>query len=886
MPKAKEAKEKKSTRLSAKKRKCRHCENSFSTRVIEEHENSCSSKQEISQGFEELAQTFNAQPSLSTGFVDESNFAEGLLGGLTLPEATMMPSDAGSMDLDPGAYPPDADAPQPNWMPQIDDIKVEYHPKSHRPTKFYHLDDYAAQEGRPAEEPVTDQEPWKPFRTRLDFEIAELMLDSHLNVGQSSVLLSLIRKAIAQPADFTLSSTDELEKFWTAALDYKAEEIEFQVSTRPIWSWIEDIVDNGNIVPLFKWDAEHRYRYNGSKWERFINEPCTADDWWNIQVNKSRLSSFGTAKGYPVFAQCTNLPADIRNGKGTGGGRLVGWLPIVSFRQVQILHQVTEDAGETRKKGYVNFKHIVWHKSLYEILDSIWLHGKTGFLKTCGDNIARWLWPIILILSADYEEQCIMTLIHGLGSNGPCPVCLVPPDELADLSKTFNLRTKENMMKIYKQAQELNATDKEELLKIYGLRDVENVFWDFKYCDPYQATSWDGLHAHDSSLFGAHILPELKCLVDVLGKEYAKLLDTQVDKTPRWSGLNHFREVMKMDFTDGGKFSDIAKLVLFAAYNILTKDDYLELHMYTSLSLHSESTIEAGEKALLAFEIARQEYSRVSPTKNWHFIKAHSHKHVFNDIMRKGVTRNFSTKPNEKAHSPLKDFYQLMTNFKNFGVQILKLNEKDVISTMIREQITILDELAHRKLEEEVNNSTRKHHLIGTEHVSLSSALAPCTQLGKGLTSIFCTRIDVGLYDEVSLYQALHVSYESMVSWGITTDIVHAHPNFYNSPRYDCVLVDAGQGKHFFARLLYIFGIFVESEVQYLALILPFDVPIPRIEQPRATFIHIESIVHGALLIPAHDSQEYSDEFLVFDQLDEDFWMRMKSLQLAVSLNL
>ncbi|KAF8896734.1 hypothetical protein CPB84DRAFT_1681981 [Gymnopilus junonius] len=839
-------------------------------------------------------------------------------------------------------------------MPQIDDIKVEYHPKSHRPTKFYHLDDYAAQEGRPAEEPVADQEPWKPFRTRLDFEIAELMLDSHLNVGQSSVLLSLIRKAIAQPADFTLSSTDELEKFWTAAretrgtgfehksvkVDYKAEEIEFQVSTRPIWSWIEDIVDNGNIVPLFKWDAERRYRYNGSKWERFINEPCTADDWWNIQsalpdnaspvfiiiyADKSRLSSFGTAKGYPVFARCANLPADIRNGKGTGGGRLVGWLPIV-----------TEDAGETRKKGYVNFKRIVWHKSLYEILDSIRLHGKTGFLKTCGDNIVRWLWPIILILSADYEEQCVMTLIRGLGSNGPCPVCLVPPDELADLSKTFNLRTKENMMKIYKQAQELNATDKEELLKIYGLRDVENVFWDFKYCDPYQATSWDGLHAHDSGLFGAHILPELKRLVDVLGKEYAKLLDTQVDKTPRWSGLNHFREVMKMDFTDGGKFSDIAKLVLFAAYNILTKDEspegyailqllrsYLELHMYTSLSLHSESTIEAGEKALLAFEIARQEYSRVSPTKNWHFIKAHSHKHVFNDIMRKGVTRNFSTKPNEKAHSPLKDFYQLMTNFKNFGVQILKLNEKDVISTMIREQITILDELAHRKLEEEVNNSTRKHHLIGTEHVSLSSALAPCTvefietklgpgdnafkdfrkRLGKGLTSIFCTRIDVGLYDEVSPYQALHVSYESVVSWGITTDIVRAHPNFYNSPRYDCVLVDAGQGKHFFARLLYIFGIFVESEVQYLALILPFDVPIPRIEQPRgdqdlqftrvrgrprskATFIHIESIVRGALLIPAHDSQEYGDEFLVFDQLDEDFWMRMKSLQLAVSLNL
>lgn len=143
-----------------------------------------------------------------------------------------------------------------------------------------------------------------------------------------------------------------------------------------------------------------------------------------------------------------------------------------------------------------------------------------------------------------------------------------------------------------------------------------------------------------------------------------------------------------------------------------------------------------------------------------------------------------------------------------------------------------------------------------------------------------------------------------MISWGTTTDIVRAHPNFYNSPRYDCVLVDAGQGKHFFARLLYIFGIFVENQVHHFALVLPFDVPVPRGDQPqsdkdlqfkrvrgrprsKAAFIHVEAIVRGAILIPAHDSsEEYNDEFLVFDQLDEDLWMRMKSLQLAVSLNL
>ncbi|PPQ71542.1 hypothetical protein CVT26_010402 [Gymnopilus dilepis] len=313
-------------------------------------------------------------------------------------------------------------------------------------------------------------------------------------------------------------------------------------------------------------------------------------------------------------------------------------------------------------------------------------------------------------------------------------------------------------MKVYQDAQQLNAAGKEQLLKQYGLRDAEvsllalphanilalkgqqqNVFWDFNFCNPYQAQSFDGLHAHESGLFADHIFPELKRWIDALGKSHAKLLDDQIDRTPRWRGLNHFSAIMKVEFTDGGKYGDIAKLVLFAAYNILTETaspggygilrllrKFLELHMYTALSLHTESTIKAGEESLLEFEAALKEYRIVSPEKNWEFIKAHSHKHAFSDITRKGVSSTFSTKPNEKAHNPIKDFYQLNTNFKNFGIQvhtvllriseeqisnlmqILKLNEKDVISTVIREQLDILDEHKRKGSEEESTGAEEK----------------------------------------------------------------------------------------------------------------------------------------------------------------------------------
>ena len=39
-----------------------------------------------------------------------------------------------------------------------------------------------------------------------------------------------------------------------------------------------------------------------------------------IYADKTKLSTFGTQKGYPVIARCTNLPVELRNGTGIGGG--------------------------------------------------------------------------------------------------------------------------------------------------------------------------------------------------------------------------------------------------------------------------------------------------------------------------------------------------------------------------------------------------------------------------------------------------------------------------------------------------------------------------------------------------------------------------------------
>ena len=52
-----------------------------------------------------------------------------------------------------------------------------------------------------------------------------------------------------------------------------------------------------------------------------------------LYADKSKLSSFGSEKGYPVMARILNLPVKIRNGEKFGGARVVGWLPVVSFER-------------------------------------------------------------------------------------------------------------------------------------------------------------------------------------------------------------------------------------------------------------------------------------------------------------------------------------------------------------------------------------------------------------------------------------------------------------------------------------------------------------------------------------------------------------------------
>jgi len=65
-----------------------------------------------------------------------------------------------------------------------------------------------------------------------------------------------------------------------------------------------------------------------------------------------------------------------------------------------------------------------------------------------------------------------------------------------------------------------------------------------------------------------------------------------------------------------------------------------------------------------------------------------------------------------------------------------------------------------------------------------------------------------------------------MVDWHLSTDLLHCSPQFYNKPRYDFVLIKCTDSD-FFAQLIYVFTCQIGQDSHGLALIQPFDAPVP-----------------------------------------------------------
>ena len=89
-------------------------------------------------------------------------------------------------------------------------IKIEYHPSSGKQSEVVTLEDFVRATPLDSTHPI-DPEPWAPFRTRQDFEFAELALETGMSKAKVNALIKLFHKCIKMGEEsFTLSNYKEM----------------------------------------------------------------------------------------------------------------------------------------------------------------------------------------------------------------------------------------------------------------------------------------------------------------------------------------------------------------------------------------------------------------------------------------------------------------------------------------------------------------------------------------------------------------------------------------------------------------------------------------------------------------------------------------------------
>jgi len=135
--------------------------------------------------------------------------------------------------IEPLGHQPERDQMNVEEEFNADDIKVEFHPHSGKPTQIFSFDNFTrlASHSDPVVQiqeenrPNTRRPPWHPFTTRTDFELAELMLDAHLNENQCNTLLKIVNSVAPQSKELTISTTQHLSSTWDFARGLRASQV-------------------------------------------------------------------------------------------------------------------------------------------------------------------------------------------------------------------------------------------------------------------------------------------------------------------------------------------------------------------------------------------------------------------------------------------------------------------------------------------------------------------------------------------------------------------------------------------------------------------------------------------------------------------------------------
>ncbi|KDR80463.1 hypothetical protein GALMADRAFT_92870 [Galerina marginata CBS 339.88] len=549
----------------------------------------------------------------------------------------------------------------------------------------------------------------------------------------------------------------------------------------------------------------------------------------------------------------------------------------------------------------------------------------------CGDGVNRVLHPGILINSLDGEEaNCFCACRASSKANYPCPKCLVHKGQLYNVTGSFEARTSDSMRSVILRASQASTkTEKEKILQAFGLHDIEHFLWDFRFSDPYAASSYDTLHSDDLGKWGKHMWELLLTVLEASGKKGE--LTRNMASFPRWSNLKHFSNVSTTTFGDGQAFYDILKCILPCIVQLLPKNSifikcirtYQRYRLMIGLTCISERRLQRLSEIIERYQ---DEFLTLCKTynKNPNFPKQHAVDHVIAEIRSKGTTDNYGTRVGEGFQQESSQAYD-QTNGKNAEDQMAKIDEKQEAIAKIRMAIDN-DIAARAKIAAEAGISSgdfeedslpilarsawaapnnvdgqSPHWKFGSPEKPINSRALDTETSGLDDSSIkdfderlrdflsSCLPDEAIRYEDpilIRLYKCVSVKYQSRENWTESRDILRCSPQFHGQERYDCILSESDNPALQFSRLKALIRCKLPSgRLVDIALVHKFnshgkwkpntiwDGCKVLEEDKLSSFLLMDEAVRGALLAPACGSKSKALHYFV-DTTDGDMFLR------------
>jgi hypothetical protein len=100
---------------------------------------------------------------------------------------------------------------------QYGDVQIEYHPHSKRGVTVMGREEFkqAVNNAHSMEPPI--KELWLPFRSREDFDFADIAHDAAMNQSQIDDLIKLFHRCQQDPGKVTLKNYQDLRRSWDAS---------------------------------------------------------------------------------------------------------------------------------------------------------------------------------------------------------------------------------------------------------------------------------------------------------------------------------------------------------------------------------------------------------------------------------------------------------------------------------------------------------------------------------------------------------------------------------------------------------------------------------------------------------------------------------------------